>query len=141
MSHFAPGYHKSKEWLPVMLFVLFLNNKYLTHSKRLKYCKLFAWLSAVIHLPLSSGKKLWHRSSPVIFAKFLRTPFLQNTSGRLLLYEEKNIFERIIWDDGCSFKYLVERSYRKCYIYNIRKGIIVWGKLFKLCFICIAPLC
>ena len=30
-------------------------------------------------------QRLWHRSFPVIFAKFLRTPFLQNTSGRLLL--------------------------------------------------------
>ena len=30
-------------------------------------------------------KGLWHRSFPVNFAKFLRTLFLQNTSGRLLL--------------------------------------------------------
>ena len=30
-------------------------------------------------------KKLWHRRLPVKFAKFLRTPFLQNTSWRLLL--------------------------------------------------------
>ena len=28
---------------------------------------------------------LWHRCLPVIFPKFLRTPFLQNTSWRLLL--------------------------------------------------------
>ena len=31
-------------------------------------------------------KRLWHRCFPVNFAKFLRTPFLQNTSGRLLLF-------------------------------------------------------
>ena len=31
-------------------------------------------------------KRLWHRYFPVNFVKFLRTPFLQNTSGRLLLY-------------------------------------------------------
>ena len=31
-------------------------------------------------------KRLWHRCFPVDFVKFLRTPFLQNTSGRLLLY-------------------------------------------------------
>ena len=31
-------------------------------------------------------KRLWYRCFPVNFAKFLRTPFLQNTSGRLLLY-------------------------------------------------------
>ena len=30
-------------------------------------------------------KRLWHRCFPVNFAKFLRTPFLQTTSGRLLL--------------------------------------------------------
>ena len=30
-------------------------------------------------------KKLWRRCFLVNFAKFLRTPFLQNTSGRLLL--------------------------------------------------------
>ena len=29
-------------------------------------------------------KRLWHKSFPVNFAKFLRTPFLQNTSGRLV---------------------------------------------------------
>ena len=30
-------------------------------------------------------KRLWHRCFPVKFAKFLRAPFLQNASGRLLL--------------------------------------------------------
>ena len=30
-------------------------------------------------------KRLWHRCFPVNFVKFLWTPFLQNTSGRLLL--------------------------------------------------------
>ena len=30
-------------------------------------------------------KRLWHRCFPVNFAKFLRTPFLQTTSRRLLL--------------------------------------------------------
>ena len=30
-------------------------------------------------------KRLWRRCFPVIFEKFLRTPFLQNTSWRLLL--------------------------------------------------------
>ena len=31
-------------------------------------------------------KRLWHTCFPANFAKFLRTQFLQNTSGRLLLY-------------------------------------------------------
>ena len=30
-------------------------------------------------------KRLWHRCFPENFANFLRTPFLQSTSGRLLL--------------------------------------------------------
>ena len=30
-------------------------------------------------------KRLWHRCFPVNFVKFLRTPFLQNNSARLLL--------------------------------------------------------
>ena len=34
-------------------------------------------------------KSLWHRCFPVNFEKFLRTPFLQNTSGRMLPNEIK----------------------------------------------------
>ena len=30
-------------------------------------------------------KRIWHRCFPLNFAKFLRTPFSQKTSGRLLL--------------------------------------------------------
>ena len=30
-------------------------------------------------------KRLWQKCFPVNFAKFLRAPFLQNTSGRVLL--------------------------------------------------------
>ena len=35
-------------------------------------------------------KRLWHRCFPVTFVKFLTTPFLQNTSGRLLLQNSVN---------------------------------------------------
>ena len=34
-------------------------------------------------------KRLWHRCFRMNFAKFLRTPFSQSTSGRLLLKREK----------------------------------------------------
>ena len=38
-------------------------------------------------MPTTLLKKiLWHRCFPVNFTTFLGTPFLQNTSGRLLLY-------------------------------------------------------
>ena len=36
-------------------------------------------------------KRFWHRCFPVKFAKFLRTHFFYNTSGRLLLYCTKQI--------------------------------------------------
>ena len=37
------------------------------------------------NLPTLLKKRLWHRYFSVNFAKFLRTTFLRNTSGRLLL--------------------------------------------------------
>ena len=37
-------------------------------------------------------KRLWHRCFPVNFAKFLKTPFLQNTSGRLVLTQSTGIY-------------------------------------------------
>ena len=39
-------------------------------------------------------KRLWHRCFPVNFAKFLRTPFLQNTSG----HSHKK--RKIVWKHG-----------------------------------------
>ena len=41
-------------------------------------------------------KSLWHRCFPKNFAKFLRTPFLQNTSGRLLLSHTEVFFKRAV---------------------------------------------
>ena len=45
-----------------------------------------------------SKKRLWHRYFSINFAKFLRTRFLQNTSGRLLLpvnrIHKLSIFEK-----------------------------------------------
>ena len=38
-----------------------------------------------------SKKRPWHRCFPVNFAKFLRTSFLQNTFGRLLLKKGKTV--------------------------------------------------
>ena len=40
-------------------------------------------------------KGLWHRCFPVNFAKFLRTPFLQNTSRQLLLSCYRNILTNL----------------------------------------------
>ena len=38
-------------------------------------------------------KGLWHRCFPVNFVKFLKTPLLQNTSGRLLLHQVSTLGE------------------------------------------------
>ena len=49
---------------------------------------------AVIRPAIFFQRRLWHESFPVNFAKFLRMPFLQNTSGRLipfLLYKNLSI--------------------------------------------------
>ena len=37
-----------------------------------------------VKTPVLLKKRLWHKCFPLNFAKFLRTPFLQNTSERLL---------------------------------------------------------
>ena len=51
-------------------------------------------------------KKLWYRCFPVNFAKFLRTPFLQNTSGRLLLllaFQKRSL--AALYEKRCSWKF------------------------------------
>ena len=50
-------------------------------------------------------KRLWHRCFPVNFAKFLRTPFLQNTSRQLLL----NWSKLTITSRQCSSETLIRR--------------------------------
>ena len=48
----------------------------------------YARVSFIITLQASGLQKktFWHRCFPMNFAKFLSIPFLQNTSGRLLLF-------------------------------------------------------
>ena len=45
----------------------------------------FSWKHLSLRPATLLKKRLWHRYFPVYFLKFLRTPVLQNTSGRLLL--------------------------------------------------------
>ena len=60
--------------------------------------------------------KNWHRCFPVNFAKFLRTPFLQNSSGRLFL-------STLIWwclkglTLNCTFSPHLKRFVRKKYFH------------------------
>ena len=54
-------------------------------GKHLRQRFFFNKLAGLRHATLLK-KRLWHRCFAVIFAKFLRTPFQKNTSGRLFLY-------------------------------------------------------
>ena len=58
-------------------------------------------------------KRLWHRCFPVNFVKFLRIPFLQNTSGRLLLATVGGILVKWIGIVNNHFikSVLVEKTY------------------------------
>ena len=67
-------------------------------------------------------KRLWHRCFPVNFVKFLRTPFLQNTSGWLLLF----FFSQTEYQAKKSWalnilKKIDRSSHRRC---SIRKGVL-----------------
>ena len=56
-------------------------------------------------------KKLWHSCFPVSFAKFLRTPSLQNTSGRLPLFLPDSIHQYYVGQrGGCRFKETLMRK-------------------------------
>ena len=51
-------------------------------------------------------KRLWQRCFPVNFGKFLRTPFLQNTSGRLLLFLAfQKLPPEVFYEKMCSWKF------------------------------------
>ena len=59
-------------------------------------------------------KKFWHRCFPVNFAKSLRTPFLQNSSGRLLLYKKRSFmtgFKQAFGFDMCYIIYIVLKHF------------------------------
>ena len=54
-------------------------------------------------------KRLWHRCFPVNFVKFLRTPFLQNTSGQLLQHlTQTKPFHHFLSIDGCQFLFRID---------------------------------
>ena len=62
-------------------------------------------------------KRLWHRCFPVNFAKFQRTPFLQNASGRLLLCKYTTGYEVYIklsrWR---GYTFIYRNIHRRCSI-------------------------
>ena len=56
----------------------------------------------------SIKKRFWHRCFPVNFAKFLRTTFLQNTSGRLLLIVGAHLYVAFLSTNMTAQKYNCE---------------------------------
>ena len=62
-----------------------LHNIFITRPSEL-FCKKRCFQKFCLRPATLLKKSLWHRCFPVNFAKFLRTSYLQNTSGQLLLY-------------------------------------------------------
>ena len=55
-------------------------------------------------------KRLWRRCVPVNFVKYLRTYFLQNTYGRLLLYAKTSLTEKKNSYWNCIYRNIYSRS-------------------------------
>ena len=71
-------------------------------------------------------KRFWHRCFPVNFAKFLRTPFLQNFSGRLLLklvrylfHVKKTFLSILFWPCLCFSCYFQPEMKEKGLLLNL----------------------
>ena len=79
-------------------------------------------LRASRHATLSK-KRLWHRCFPVSSVKFLRTPFLHDTSERLLL-KAVNYFRRKF-----HLRYLIGEKKPGCNFENRRKIFVTTQKL------------
>ena len=71
--------------------------------------------------------RLWRGCFPESFAKSLRTPFLQNTSRRLLLYGTKNC-----WKNHCNVGFAIFRyhfhNFVKSHKKNYSLGWRLWSK-------------
>ena len=86
-----------------------------------------AWVSFLIKLKFIK-KRLWHLCFPVIFVKFIRTPFLQNTSWRLLLSCE--------WVRGVDIKDLINK-FELSNFWKETKLKLITNKYFRIVF----PIC
>ena len=65
-------------------------------------------------------KRLWHRCFLVNFAKILRTPFLQNTSARLLLGNYSSKYVNFIIIGDLNFKPTESAVRASCQIYGCK---------------------
>ena len=73
-------------------------------------------------------KRPWHRCFPVNFVKFLRTHFLQNTSGRLLLHIKQHFLWKKLLQHLLLTKYLGFNKWRYNFLY-------VYQVLLKILFL------
>ena len=86
-----------------------------------------AWSTALLK------KRFWHRWFPVNFAKFLRTTFLQNIAGPLLLSVDlrifgKNLLNRFIYSikgDMYLYRYSIEGHVSLKLSWFIGKSILI----------------
>ena len=60
------------------------------HSSSVVFYKKLLWKIPKNSLEKTPGSFFWYSCFPVNFAHFLRTPFLQNTSGWLFLFLSRN---------------------------------------------------
>ena len=91
-------------------------------------------------------KRLWHRCFPLKFAKFSKTPFLQNTSGRLLLEYCRNTLDKVklLVIHSLKLHQLLQPAVVNCFLYfgsNIHFQLpkmtstltqLVWTEFFVL---------
>ena len=74
-------------------------------------------------------RRLWHRCFPVNFTKFLRTPFLQNTYGRLLLLSLTfylNLLTQVKFEIQLILKKLHLTAYKICC-----KGLLLTCRIMR----------
>ena len=72
-------------------------------------------------------KRLWHRCFTVNFAKCLRTPFLQNTSGQLLLFRVNRVSD-----------YYAKSIYIKVFQWGLQPGtspVVSFSRIFSIHFL------
>ena len=73
-------------------------------------------------------RRLWHRRFPVNFVKLLKTPFIQETSGRLLL---GNCFQNFLEAMCKSYSLYMTLSFSHCFLIQSRFK----SRGFFLCFL------
>ena len=84
VPNFLKHYYFRSSYLRCSVKKVFLE---ISQNSQKNTCARYSFLIKLQARPATLSKKsLWYRYFPVNFAKFLRTPFLQNTCGRLFLY-------------------------------------------------------